>query len=323
MTEVLDPKPTDRVYEVGTGSGYQSAILSRLVKEVYSVEIHAPLSKWATQVHKELGYTNIHTRVGDGYEGWPDAAPFDSIIVTCAPEKVPQPLVDQLKEGGRLVIPLGTRFKQIVFVGDKHDGKVELKRAQAHAVRPDDRPGPARGGRRPRRGQVEDREGRREAVIRPAGRVREVIGGSRSPLGEKTRVEDMGTADRLASRRGDPGGRAGWGCADGPTPARATRRMQLIERTGPPELDDMETDANKDGIPDGWYNARDVSWIADGGAVGPHFLRFRATEPGRPARISRAFGVDGRKTEAIILGAVGPAERHPDRRADRLRAGAC
>ena len=83
MTEVLDPKPTDRVYEVGTGSGYQSSILSRLVKEVYSVEIHAPLSERATAVHKELGYSNIHTRVGDGYEGWPDAAPFDAIIVTC------------------------------------------------------------------------------------------------------------------------------------------------------------------------------------------------------------------------------------------------
>ena len=127
MTEVLDPKPTDRVYEVGTGSGYQSAILSRIVKEVYSVEIHEPLGKRAAQVHKDLGYTNIHTRVGDGYEGWPDAAPFDSIIVTCAPEKVPQPLVDQLREGGRLVIPLGKRFDQVVYVGDKHDGKVKLK----------------------------------------------------------------------------------------------------------------------------------------------------------------------------------------------------
>ena len=112
MTEVLDPKPTDRVYEVGTGSGYQSAILSRLVKEVYSVEIHSPLSKRATQVHKELGYTNIHTRVGDGYEGWPDAAPFDAIIVTCAPEKIPQPLIDQLKDGGRMAIPLGKRFNR-------------------------------------------------------------------------------------------------------------------------------------------------------------------------------------------------------------------
>ncbi len=123
MTEVLDPKPTDRVYEVGTGSGYQSAILSRLVKDVYSVEIHAPLSKRATQVHKELGYTNIHTRIGDGYVGWPEAAPFDAIIVTCAPTKVPQPLFDQLKEGGRMVIPIGDRFNQKVHLIIKKDGK--------------------------------------------------------------------------------------------------------------------------------------------------------------------------------------------------------
>ena len=77
---------------------------------------------------------------------------------------------------------------------------------------------------------------------------------------------------------------------------------QLIERTGPPELDELETDANKDGIPDGWYNARDVSWVGKDGRIGPHFLRFQANAPGRPARISRAFGVDGRKAEAILLG---------------------
>ncbi|MDG3003335.1 protein-L-isoaspartate(D-aspartate) O-methyltransferase [Paludisphaera mucosa] len=130
MTEVLDPKPTDKIYEVGTGSGYQSAILSRLAKEVYSVEIHAPLGERAARVHKELGYTNIHTKVGDGYEGWPDAAPFDAIIVTCAPQLIPQPLVDQLKEGGRMVIPLGDRFTQSVHLVVKRNGKLidkELK----------------------------------------------------------------------------------------------------------------------------------------------------------------------------------------------------
>lgn len=130
MTEVLDPKPTDKVYEVGTGSGYQSAILSRLVKDVYSVEIHRPLGERAAKVHKELGYDNIHTRVGDGYEGWPEAAPFDAIIVTCAPQRIPKPLVDQLKEGGRMVIPLGDRFTQSVHLVVKRDGKLidtELK----------------------------------------------------------------------------------------------------------------------------------------------------------------------------------------------------
>jgi protein-L-isoaspartate(D-aspartate) O-methyltransferase len=124
MTEALGPKPTDKVYEVGTGSGYQSAILSRLVKEVYSVEIHALLGERAAEVHKALGYTNIHTRIGDGYEGWPDAAPFDAIIVTCAPEKIPGPLVAQLKEGGRLVIPLGDRYNQIVYLKEKRNGKI-------------------------------------------------------------------------------------------------------------------------------------------------------------------------------------------------------
>jgi protein-L-isoaspartate(D-aspartate) O-methyltransferase len=119
MTEALAPKPTDRVYEVGTGSGYQASILSRLV--------HAPLGRRAAEVIKDLGYTNIHTRIGDGYAGWPDAAPFDAIIVTCAPEKIPPPLVEQLKEGGRMVIPLGNRYNQTVYLMEKRDGTLHQK----------------------------------------------------------------------------------------------------------------------------------------------------------------------------------------------------
>jgi protein-L-isoaspartate(D-aspartate) O-methyltransferase len=124
MTEVLRPKPTDKVYEVGTGSGYQASILSQLVKDVYSVEIHKPLGERAAKLIKELGYDNVHTRVGDGYAGWPEAAPFDAVIVTCAPEKVPPPLVEQLKEGGRMVIPLGGRYDQAIYVYTKKDGKL-------------------------------------------------------------------------------------------------------------------------------------------------------------------------------------------------------
>ena len=124
MTEQLHPRPTDKVYEVGTGSGYQASILSRCVKDVYSVEIHEPLGKRAAGVIRSLGYTNVHTRVGDGYAGWPEAAPFDAVIVTCAPTAVPQPLVDQLKEGGRMVIPLGGKFDQRVHIMLKKDGKL-------------------------------------------------------------------------------------------------------------------------------------------------------------------------------------------------------
>jgi protein-L-isoaspartate(D-aspartate) O-methyltransferase len=124
MTEQLQPMPTDRVLEIGTGSGYQAAVLSPLVAEVYSIEIHEPLGKRAARTLQRLGYDNVFTRVGDGFAGWPEKAPFDKIIVTCSPEAVPQPLVDQLAEGGRMVVPVGTRYDQTLVLFTKRDGKL-------------------------------------------------------------------------------------------------------------------------------------------------------------------------------------------------------
>ena len=125
MTQSLDPQPTDKVLEIGTGSGYQAAVLSPLVKDVYSIEIVEPLGERAARTLKRLGYDNVHTKIGDGYLGWPEHAPFDKIIVTCSPEKVPQPLAEQLREGGLMVVPVGERYQQTLYLFRKKDGKLE------------------------------------------------------------------------------------------------------------------------------------------------------------------------------------------------------
>ncbi len=113
MTELLDLQPEEKVLEIGTGSGYQSAVLSRLCREVYSIEIVPELARSAAQRLSQLGYENVTVREGDGYGGWPEQAPFDGIIVTAAPERIPQPLLDQLAPGGRMVIPVGGFFQEL------------------------------------------------------------------------------------------------------------------------------------------------------------------------------------------------------------------
>ena len=127
MTESLDPKPNHRVLEVGTGSGYQAAVLARLVKDVYSIEIVAPFAQTARATLERLRIKNVHVRAGDGYKGWPEAAPFDSIIVTCAPDHVPQPLIDQLKDGGSLIIPVGPREVQELYLLEKSGGQMQRR----------------------------------------------------------------------------------------------------------------------------------------------------------------------------------------------------
>ena len=132
MTQVCQPKPGDVTLEIGTGSGFQSALLARIVKEAYSIEIIEPLGKAVDKIFEPLGYTNVHGKVGDGYFGWPEVeGGFDIIIVTCAATFVPQALLKQLKPGGRMVIPIGQPFKhgQVLFVYTKDaDGKVHSKR---------------------------------------------------------------------------------------------------------------------------------------------------------------------------------------------------
>jgi protein-L-isoaspartate(D-aspartate) O-methyltransferase len=122
MTEQLQLRGGERVLEIGTGSGYQAAVLAEIAGEVYTIEIVEPLAVRARDDLQRLGYKNVHVRVGDGYRGWPELAPFDAIIVTAAPERVPQPLVDQLAVGGRLVLPVGDLDQELLRIERRADG---------------------------------------------------------------------------------------------------------------------------------------------------------------------------------------------------------
>jgi protein-L-isoaspartate(D-aspartate) O-methyltransferase len=127
MTQLAKPRRESRALDIGTGSGYQAAILAELCKEVYGIEIVEPLANAARKRLAELGYKNVAVRAGDGYRGWPEHAPFDVIIVAAAPDHVPQPLIDQLAPGGRLVLPVGSYPQNLVVIEKKRDGAVDRK----------------------------------------------------------------------------------------------------------------------------------------------------------------------------------------------------
>jgi protein-L-isoaspartate(D-aspartate) O-methyltransferase len=129
MTHLAEPAKSHRVLEIGTGSGYQAAVLAELVASVYTIEIVEPLGLEARDRLKRLGYGNVDVRIGDGYKGWPEHAPFDSIIVTCGADTVPPPLIEQLKPGGRMVIPVGPAdaVQELTLLQKKADGSIETR----------------------------------------------------------------------------------------------------------------------------------------------------------------------------------------------------
>jgi len=205
MTEQLEPQASDKVLEIGTGSGYQASILSRLVAEVYTIEIVEPLGRRATKTMQQLGYDNVHARIGDGFLGWPEHAPFDKIIVTCSPEKVPQPLIDQLKEGGRLVVPLGERFQQMLYLFRKTGGQLQQEKlestffvpmtgeAEAQRERKDDS-----GNPRVVNGTFEETDGTSDTPGWFYARQARIMADGGAPEGQRYLVLTNGTAGQSA-----------------------------------------------------------------------------------------------------------------------------
>jgi len=127
MTEALELKGGEKVLEIGTGSGYQAAVLAEIAREVYTIEIVPTLGRRAEELLKKVSYKNVHVKIGDGYRGLPEQAPFDAVIVTAAPGHIPQPLVDQLKKGGRMIIPVGDYYQELILIEKKSDGSIKKK----------------------------------------------------------------------------------------------------------------------------------------------------------------------------------------------------
>jgi len=193
MTEQLDPQPEDKVLEIGTGSGYQAAVLSPLVKQVYTIEIVESLGRRAKRTLDRLDYDNVHVKIGDGYQGWPEHAPFDKIIVTCSPEKVPRPLVEQLKEGGKMVIPVGERYQQTLYLLTKQEGELSAATLRPTLFVP-------------MTGRAEQRRERLPDPTQPEihnGSFEQLVGEGKKPAGWHYQRQLQVVEDELQSRDGN------------------------------------------------------------------------------------------------------------------------
>jgi protein-L-isoaspartate(D-aspartate) O-methyltransferase len=259
MTEQLHPQSSDKVLEIGTGSGYQAAVLSPLVKEVYTIEIVKPLGERAARSLKRLKYANVFAKVGDGYQGWPEHAPFDKIIVTCSPERVPPKLVEQLREGGRMIVPVGERYEQTLYLFQKRDGKL-IKEAllptlfvpmtgtaeSTRVEKPDPtRPSINNGGFERLASEVKDAEEKPDAAQPPENKP---VAGKPSASGQSSSSAEA-TED------------------DSPTGWHYQRPLKIEEAKDAPE--------------------------------GSHFVTFTNREPGRGAHALQGLAVDGRKVDAL------------------------
>ena len=264
MTESLDPQPTDRVLEIGTGSGYQAAVLSPLVDHVYSIEIVHELGTRAKETLEYLEYKNVSVRIGDGFLGWPDAAPFDKIIVTCSPESVPQPLVDQLVEGGQMIIPVGERYQQTLYRMIKEGGELVRQPLRPTLFVP----------------MTGEAESTRELKPDPANP--KVING------------DFGTFAK-ASTESDPGQGKDSGS---PGNASQTSDSQTSDnQTSDNQTGDVDGFSQDDFVP-GWYYGRQVRHVKQSSGS---YVRFANQTPGLSSHLLQGIAIDAKDVSMIRL----------------------
>lgn len=275
MTESLDPQPRDIVLEIGTGSGYQAAVLSPLVDQVYTIEIVKELGEQAAKDLRRLDYDNVHTRIGDGFLGWPEVAPFDKIIVTCSPESVPLPLIEQLREGGQMVIPVGQRYQQTMYRMIKRDGKLVRQPLQPTLFVP-------------MTGTAEDSRQELPDATNPR-----VVNGNFNqppPSSIPRRPESQGSSSL-------PGESLPIGSPDSSPPA-----------AGDDGASELTPDASQEDYIAGWYYGRQVRWInADSGngsssRSGGH-VRFYNETPGLASHLLQGIAIDGSLISTIRLSA--------------------